>query len=148
MSTSIREVLDEAGIIYRNLNLDKEEENEETEINTYLIKLLINNVMVSGGIAENNKNKMITILFFYNIAEYEEEVGELKILQIINELNQVCKFGNFTYESKDITFSFFLPIIGSEEISKSVFEYYFKNCLSVVKDAFEEIFDELRENNN
>ena len=144
MNNNISQVLDDTGIIYTTLNLEQEEKNEDRQINTYFIKLLIQNNVISGGIKEDDK--MVTVLFFDNIAEYEEKIGCLQVLEIINELNQTCKFGNFTYEDKDITYSLFIPKVETNEISKAVFKYYFEYCLSTVKDSFEEVFCELRKN--
>ncbi len=136
---SIKEVLDESGIIYQNLNMAKQERKKEVILETYLINLSINNAIVSGGIVEGSRDNHVTILFYYSAKVIEEKYGVLKVFEIVNHFNQSCRYGNFVYEDGDITYSLAIPVIERKRISKAVFKYYFDRCLSTVKDAFEEI---------
>lgn len=138
---SIKEVLDEAGIIYQNIKLPRKESEIMSE--AYLIKLSVNNMIVSGGIIEGNMENHVTILFYDNIKSIEEKYGREKVYEIINRFNQICRYGNFVYDDGDITYSLAIPIIDRKKISKSVFKFYFDRCLSTVKDAFGELQDEL-----
>ncbi len=139
---SIKEVLDEAGIIYQSINLPKEERKNDVTLEAYLINLSINNMIVSGGIIEGNMDNHVTILFFDNIKSIEEKYGLLKVYEIINRFNQSCRYGNFVYDDGDITYSLAIPVIERKKISKTVFKYYFERCLSTVKDAFGELQNE------
>lgn len=141
MNNNIEEVLDEAGIMYQTLNVKKEDDQNE-DVNTYFINLSINNELIYGGIVEGHADKHVTIIFFSSVIHLENKLGHLKILEIINNFNKACRYGNFVYDDGDITYSLSVPVISGEKISKSVFEYYFSRCLSTVKEAFGELQNE------
>ena len=138
----IKEVLDEAGIIYQSINLSKEEKRRDASVDAYLINLSISTMIVTGGIIEGDMDNHVTILFFGDIRPFKEKYGILKTYEIINRFNQSCRYGNFVYDDGDITYSLSIPIIERKELSKSVFKYYFDRCLSTVKDAFGELQNE------
>ena len=139
---NIKEVLDEAGIIYQSLNLPKKDKSKEVKLEAYLINLSINNAIISGGIVNGKWDKPVMILFYYNIKYIEERDGLLKVYEIINRFNQSCRYGSFTYDDGDIMYSLTIPIIERERISKEVFKYYFDRCLAIVKESFEELQNE------
>lgn len=131
---NIKSVLDELQIIYR---MDQTELNEQP-IDTYLISLVVDNVMVRGGILDRREkdSSYIDILFFFNSDASERYKDITELLKKVNELNVMCKYGNFYMdEDKDIVYSLVIPIIEGDSVNKEVFKYYFNSTLSVVKDA-------------
>lgn len=146
MNKNIREVLNEAGILYQTSNMRKEK--PETDMDAYFINLSINNEIIHGGIVEDDADKHVTIIFFASARKVEKKTGYLKLLELINDLNKECRYGNFVYDDEEITYSLSIPVISSDKISKYEFKYYFDRCLSTVKEAFGDIQDELRKNSN
>lgn len=139
---NITSVLDELQIIY--------EMNQTTlndaPIDTYLISLVVGNVLVRGGILdgrENESSSHIDILFFFSNDILKKCISENELYKRVNDLNLMCKYGNFYADDDgDIVYSLVIPAIGDELVEKEVFKYYFSSTLSVVKDAVADMKNE------
>lgn len=138
---NIRSVLEELQIIY--------EMNHTTfnglPIDTYMISLVVENVIVRGGILDKREKEYlnhINIVFFFSVNTLKECEDDKEIYKRVNDLNTLCKYGNFYVDDdKDIVYSLVIPAISDETIDKEVFKYYFNSTLSVIKDAVEDLKD-------